>query len=336
MAITRVLTSGLLASSLLGAAALAGPTGYKLVDRIGGPDGGWDYASVDTVNNRVLVARGTYVMSVDLATNTVTPAFAAAAGAHAAMAVNKGAQVLITNGAGNSVTIVDGKTGAPLAAIPTGKNPDAATFDANSGLVLVMDHTGGEVVLIDPAAMKSVGQIVIGGDLEAAAVDGAGKAYVNVEDTAEIVAIDIKARKVLARYKLKDCEGPTGLAYIAAEKAVMTTCDGVAQMISATTGKLIASVKIGDGADGVAFDPAQKLAFVSSGRSGDMSVISISGGKAVLVDTVKTQTSARTIALDPRSGRLYLPTARSAPRVPGATGNPGRIPGSFELLVAGK
>jgi len=322
--------------ALFSAAALAAPTGYHLVDRVAGPDGGWDYASVDTDNNRVLVTRGTFVMSLDLATGEVNPNFAAAEGVHAAMAVNKGDQVLITNGRSNSVAILDGKTGAVLATIPAGKNPDAATFDTSTGLVLVMNHSGGDITLVDPVAMKAVGTIVIGGVLEAAAVDGAGKAWVNVEDKAEIVAIDLKTRKVLAHFKLIGCEGPTGIAYAPVDKSLITTCDGVAQVIASATGRLIANVKIGDGADGVAFDPVQKLAFVSSGQSGTMSVISISGGKAALIDTVKTQTSARTIALDPRTGRLYMPAAKTAPRVPGATGNPGRIPGSFELLVAGK
>jgi YVTN family beta-propeller protein len=330
MTVSKLLSAGAIVALIGGVAAMAAPTGYKLVDRVGGPDGGWDYASVDTVNNRVLVTRGTFVMSLDLATGAVNPYFAAANGVHAAMAVNKGAQVLITNGRSNSVAILDGKSGAVLATIPAGNNPDAATFDADSGLVLVMNHSGGDITLVDPVAMKAVGAIEVGGALEAAAVDGAGKAYVNVEDKGEIVAIDLKARKVLAHYKLKGCEGPTGIAYAPADKALITTCDGVAQVLTAATGKLIANIKIGDGADGVAFDPKQKLAFVSSGRSGDMSVISISGGKAVLVDTVKTQTSARTIALDPRSGRLYLPAAK-----PGPDGK-GRAPGTFELLVAGK
>lgn len=327
---TRALTAGLLCSLLLSTGAFALSSGYKVIDRIDGPDGGWDYASVDTVNNRVLVSRGVYVMSLDLGTGKVNPNFATANGVHAAMAVNKGAQVLITNGRSNSVAILDGKSGATLATIPAGKNPDAATFDAQSGLVLVMNHTGGDITLVDPVAMKAVGTIAVGGALEAAAVDGAGRAYVNVEDKAEIVAIDLRARKVMAHYKLKDCEGPTGIAYAPADRALITTCDGVAQVIAAATGKLIANIKIGDGADGVAFDPTQKLAFVSSGQSGDMSVISISGGKAALVDTVKTQTTARTIALDPRNGRLYMPAAETGPD------GKGRLPGTFQLLVAGK
>ena len=334
---TRLKTglAGLTAMALLAGAAHAAGGGYHVVDRIAGPDGGWDYPFVDTVNNRVLLTRGAYVMSVDLATKAVNPTFATAQGSHAAIPVNGGAQVLITNGQTNTATIVDGKTGALLATIPTGKGPDAAVLDPASGLVLVMDHAGGDITLVDPKAMKAVGTIPVGGTLEFGAVDGAGKAFVNVEDKGELVVIDIAGRKVTARYKLAGCEGPTGLAYAPADKMLISTCDGVADITAAATGKLVASIKIGDGADGVAFDPKQKLAFAAGGASGTMTVISIAGGKALLVETVPTQITARTITVDDRTGRVYLPAAMRVPPVPPSK-RPTNAPGSFQLLVAGK
>ena len=327
--------AGLLAAALLAGSAYAAGSGYHLLPGISGPDGGWDALSVDTVNNRVLVTRGAHVMSVDLATGAVNGTFADAQGSHAAIAVNGGAQVLITNGTTNAATIVDGKTGALLATVPTGKGPDAAILDPASGLVLVMDHAGGDITLVDPKTMKAVGTIPVGGTLEFAAVDGAGKAFVNVEDKAELAVIDIAGRKVIARYKLAGCEGPTGLAYAPADKMLISTCDGVADVTAAATGKLVASIKIGDGADGVAFDPKTKLAFASAGQSGTLSVMSIAGGKAALVETIKTQPSARTIAIDERTGRVYMPAATQVPPVPPAR-RPTNTPGSFHLLVAGK
>jgi YVTN family beta-propeller protein len=324
-----------LSLSVGGVAMAANASGYKLLDRIAGGDGGWDYAAVDAANGRVLVGRGTNVMAVNLATRAVTESFAKGDGIHAALPINGGTEVLITNGRANTATIVDGRTGALLATLPTGKNPDAATYDAFTGLILVMDHSSGEITEIDPKTRKVVATVTVGGDLEAAAVDGAGKAYVNVEDKGEIVVVDIRAAKALAHYKLVGCEGPTGIAYAPADKLLITTCDGVADVVSAATGKLVKAIKIGDGADGVAFDATHKLAFVPSGGSGTLSIISIANGTATLVDTVKTQTRARTIALDQRTGRVYLPTAKFGPR-PAGGGRAAMTPGSFELLVLGK
>ena len=331
----RRLSVGAAFAGLVGGAALAAAPSYHVIDRIAGPDGGWDYVAVDGKTNHAFVARGPNIMSVDLATKAVNATFYKGAGTHAALPIDGGDHVLITNGQANTAVIVDAATGAALATIPTGKGPDAATFDAATGLILVMDHAGGDITLIDPKTQKAAATIAVGGQLEAAAVDGTGKAYVNVEDLAQIAVIDIKAAKVLARYPLKGCEGPTGIAYAPADKLLITTCDGVAQVIAPATGKLVASIKIGDGADGVVFDPSRKLAFASAGESGTLSVISIANGTAQLVETIPTQVSARTIGLDQRTGRLYLPAAKFGPVPAGARRAP-MIPGSFELLVVAR
>ncbi|WP_421930864.1 hypothetical protein [Phenylobacterium sp.] len=314
--------------------ALAGPSGYHVIDRIGGPDGGWDYASFDAGRDRVLVARSTAVNAFDLKSRTVTGAFAPAAWGHAAFPINGGAEVLITNGAKAMVTFVDAKTGSPLATLPTGLAPDDAIIDPKSGLLLVMNHVGGDITLIDPRAHKVVATIPVGGRLEAAAVDGQGRAFVNVEDRNEIAVVDIAARQVTARYPLAGCDGPTGIAYAPADRLLISSCEGLAEVVDADSGKVVRQVRIGDGADGVAFDTRRKLAFVSAGKSGTLSVISVVRGDARLVDTVPTQKGARTLTLDPASGRVFLPTAQYVAGVGG--GRPTVAPGTFELLIVGR
>jgi DNA-binding beta-propeller fold protein YncE len=319
---------------IAGAAQGAGP-GYHVIDRISGPDGGWDYVRVDVANNRVLAAHGGSVVAVNLATKAVTADLARGAILHDPLPVNGAAEVMVTNGGTAEVVFYNAKTWAEVARVKTGVGPDAAAFDTHSGLVLVMDHRGGDITLIDPKAHKAVGSIAVGGDLEAAVVDGSGKAWVNVENKNEIVAIDVASRKAFAHYPLAGCDGPTGLAYDAPDKQLIAACDGATVILDATTGKVVATLATGKGADGVAFDPGQKLAFVPAGQDGTLSVVSIGKGKASIVDTVKTQLSARTIGLDPRSGRLYLPAAEYGPR-PAGGGRASMVPGSFKILVVGK
>jgi DNA-binding beta-propeller fold protein YncE len=323
-----------LAALALGAAPALAKTGYHVIDRIAGPDGGWDYVRVDAANNRVLVAHGTSVTAVDLATKAVTPGLAPGLRLHDALPVNGGAEMLVTNGGNGTAVFADAKTGAALAAVQAGKNPDAAVFDARSGLILVMNHSGGDITLIDGKSHKAVGTIEVGGDLEAAAVDGAGHAYVNVEDRNQIAVVDLASRKVTARYALTGCEGPTGLAYDAADGLLIAACDGTTDVVQAKTGKVLQTLPTGKGADGAVFDPTRRRAFVSAGRDGTMAVLAFAKGRATLIDTVPTQRGARTIALDERSGRLYLPSAQYLPpAVPG--GRPTVAPGTFQLLVVG-
>jgi len=316
-------------------AAQAAGSGYHVIDRASGPDGGWDYVRVDTANNRVLAAHGGSVVALDLATKAVTGDLARGAILHDPLPVNGGTEVMVTNGGTAEAVFYNAKTWAEVARVKTGVGPDAAAFDPHSGLVLVMDHRGGDITLIDPKAHKAVGSISVGGDLEAAVVDGAGKAWVNVENKNEIVAIDIAGKTALAHYPLAGCDGPTGLAYDAADKQLIAACDGATVVVDAASGKVVATLATGKGADGVAFDPRQKLAFVPSGQEGTLAIVSIGKGRASIVDTVKTQVSARTIGLDPRTGRVYLPAAEFGPR-PAGGGRPPMVPGSFKILVVGK
>ncbi|MBS0334328.1 MAG: YncE family protein, partial [Proteobacteria bacterium] len=266
---SRLVGASLIAASLAPGPASAGGPGYRLIDRAPGPDGGWDYVRVDTTNNRVLVTRGGSVMAIDLATRAVS-SFAPGQRLHDAMPVNGGAEVLVTNGGTNTAVFASSRSGAPVAVVETGKGPDAASFDPRTGLALVMDHQGGDVTLIDPKAHKAVGAIEVGGELEAAVADGTGKAWVNVEDKNQIVALDIARRKVLARYPLAGCDGPTGLAYDAADKLLIAACDGATVLVDARDGKVVQALPTGKGADGVAYDPKQKLAFVPAGREGKL------------------------------------------------------------------
>jgi YVTN family beta-propeller protein len=323
---------GLAGLALLAGGAHAAGSGYHVVDRIDGPDGGWDYVEVDQAHNRVLVTRGSSVMAVDIATKAVS-SLAPGQRLHDALPVN--GEIVVTNGGSNTAVFIDARTGGTVATVETGKGPDAAAFDARSGLVLVMAHAGGQVTLIDARTHKVAGTIDVGGDLEAAVTDGAGKAFVNVENKNEVVAIDIAHRKVLAHYPLAGCDGPTGLAYDAADKLLIAACDGATDIVDARSGKVLQTLATGKGADGAVYDRRQKLAFVPAGRAGNLSVIAISKGKATIVDTVPTQVGARTIGLDERSGRVYLPAAKyGPPATPG--GRPTMVPGSFQLLVVGK
>ena len=166
--------------------------------------------------------------------------------------------------------------------------------------------------------------------------DGEGRIFDNIETTAEIAVIDAKARKVTGSYKLAGCEEPSGLAYAADSKLLISACgNGIAKIVQADTGKDIASVPIGRGPDAVIYDPRRKLAFIPCGRDGVLEVISLADPAHIaVVQHVATQVGTRTGTLDPATGKLYLMAFKNDPKpVPG--GRAARLPGSFEVLVVG-
>jgi YVTN family beta-propeller protein len=333
----------LLAASLLALIAAtttpvlaAAPAPMKVVDRIAGPDGGWDYANFDPVHRRLYVAHGAMVMAIDVDTGKVTPSLVAAQRAHIALPLPGGGELLVTNGGNDTATLVDALTGAVRATVPTGQNPDAALFDPASGLAFVMNGRGGDITLIDVKAAKAVGSIPIGGKLEFGVSDGQGRVFVNVEDKNEIAVVDTAARKIVARWAMAGCEEPSGLAYVAEDRLLIAACaNGKAEVASSTSGKVVASLAVGEEPDAAFYDAARHLAYVPSGGKGTLSVIAVRGPQDVaVIQTVQTRLGARTGAVDSKTGKVYLPSAEyDASAQPG--GRPKMKPGSFAVLAVG-
>lgn len=333
----RLVTATIAGLAIIGAMAGAGVaqaagSGYHVIDKIPGPDGGWDYVRIDTANNRALAPRGTAVMAIDLATKQVTNGLVPGAREHIALPLDGGREMLVTNGGTDSAIFADA-AGHAIVSVPTSKGPDSATFDPSSGLVLVMGHLGGDLTLIDPKTHQAAGTIPIGGILEETAVDGAGHAFVAVEDKHEIVAVDIAGRKATAHWALPDCASPTGLACDPQDKLLIAACDGITTIVSTVTGKVEQTLPTGKGADGAVYDAKRHLAFVPAGRDGTLAVIGFSKGKAHIVELVPTEMGARTLGLDERTGRIYLPSAQYV--LPAGGGRPTVVPGTFHMLVVG-
>ena len=307
---------------------------YRVSATIAGADGGWDYASVDTVRNRLYVARSDAIMVVDLATGTVTPHLAAATRAHQVLAIKDGREVIQTDGTGNLLRFVDADSGAVLAEVAVGKKPDAAILDPATGAIVVANAGDGTLSLVDPATRKVTSTITIGGGLEYLAADGRGTVWVNVEDSNELVAVDLKSGKVAARIALTGCDAPSGLAFVAGGKRLISACaNNVAIVTDPVTHRITATLPIGKGPDAVKVDDARGLAFIPCGGDGILEVISVANADAIrVVARVKTAVSAKTAAVDPRTGNIYLPSATLLPPAPGAKrGLP--KPGSFAILV---
>lgn len=338
MRLFQTLNGLLLAGCLLSsAAALAAATPPKLsvVATIPGPDGGWDTASVDADARRLYVAHGDAVTAVDLDSGKVTPALVPGKRLHAVVPLADG-RALSTNGGDNTATLFETATGKVIASIPTGLNPDVAVFDPSSGLVLVMDgRADGEITLIDPKTASSPGKIAVGGKLEFAVADGHGTAYVNVEDKGEIAVVDIAGRKVTARYKLPDCDEPSGLALNPASGLLVAACQNKkALAVQSKDGAVAVTLAIGERPDGAIFDVKRNLFFIPCGE-GTIAVIDASSAVPSVIATIPTANGARTAALDPKTGKIYLPTADFAAPAEGEKKHT-VVPGTFRILVVGE
>ena len=317
--------------ALIGVPAFAAPN-YHVADHIAGPDGGWDYASFDPVHRRLYISRTDRVTAVDVDSGRLTDHLADAQGTHESLPLRGGGELLVTSRAINGARIVDALSGKLIVDVPTGTGPDAAVFDPASDRALVMNGRGGDVTFIDAKTHAVVGDATIGGVLEFGAVDGAGKAFVNIESKNEIAVLDTRKAALIGRYPLPGCIAPGGLAYAEQAGVLITACqNNVALVVRASDGKVLSTLPIGNGPDAVIYDAKRRLAFIPCGRDGVLEVIAVrAAGDVVKLQTLATQRSARTGALDPKTGRLYLPTANYIAQ---PTGRPTATPGTFTILV---
>jgi DNA-binding beta-propeller fold protein YncE len=313
---------------------------YAIVERIPGPGTDWDYLAVDAAARRLYIAHDG-VTALDLDTNKLTVHLVAGELTHSVLPLGKGMVVVDDSGAGTA-TFFDGATGAVRAVVriprSTSKHgfhdPDALTFEPKTGLLVAVNGDSSELVLIDPKQRSVVGTIAIGGDLEFAIVDGSGMLFVNVASANEIAAVDVGNRKVVGRFALKQCREPTGLAFDSPDGLLIAVCaSGAVTFVDVHSGHTNRTLRVGKGPDAVLFDAARRLVFVPSGEAGTLSVVSVrSPSDITLVQTLVTQLGARTAALDPESGRLYVPTARMNPPT-AAFPFPTAIEGTFAILV---
>lgn len=297
------------ASLFAAAAAQAGTPEYAVLDRTPGPEGSYDYVSVDADRDMLFIGREYGVMTVDLTTGKQGRLIGRDHVA-AVLPIPNTDLMLTTNGGSNTATLLNRVTGAVLADIATGSDPDGAAYDKKSGLAFVMNGESKDVTVIDIAGRAAVATIPVDGVPEAAIADGRGQLFVNIEDRNEIAVIDISGRKVSRRIPISGCEEPTGLALDPVSGVLISACrNGVARFIDAKTGANRGTITIGLGADGSIFDTTRRLGYVSS-IDGTLTIYRLGkDGKVEEVSTVKTAEGARTAALHAKNGQLYLPAA---------------------------
>lgn len=325
-----------LALLLATTAALAAPHYHVLGQIPVGGDGGWDYLTIDSAAHRLYVSHATHVVVIDLDSNKVVGDIPDTPGVHGIALAPKLGKGFVSNGRANNVTVFDLKSLKTIEHVATGENPDAIFYESQTNRVFTFNGRSKNSTVINAGSLKVEGTIDLGDKPESAVGSGNGTIYVNLENTHHIAVVDAVKMSVTKKYDLVGCESPSGLALDAAHSRLFSVCDGKVMAISdPATGKVVASPKIGDGPDAAAYDAAKGLAFSSNGE-GTLSVVSGSGDNYAVAQTVPTHRGARTMALDEKTHKLYLPMAEYESAATPGQKRPPMKPGSFAILIIGE
>jgi DNA-binding beta-propeller fold protein YncE len=317
-----------------------GSSGYHVLKTIPiGGAGKWDYDIVDSAARRVYVSHSTHVVVLDADSGAIIGDIPDTSGVHGiALAADLG-RGFTSNGKANTVTIFDLKTLKAISTVKSGGlNPDAIYFDAGSKRVFAFNGRSANAVAIDAADGKVAGMIPVGGKPEFAAGDDQGHVFVNIEDKSVLLEIDAQKLSVLHRWPLTGCKEPSGLAIDQKNRRLFSVCGNKKMMVvNADTGKVVATVAIGDDPDAAGFDPGTQLVFSSNGESGDLTVIhEDSPDSYTVVENVPTKKYARTMAIDLKTHNIFLPIAEFEPVAPKGEEEPPMKPNSFGVLLVGK
>ena len=326
----------LLTLALLAAAVWAAE-GYKTISKIKvGGEGRWDYVAMDSVNRRLYVSHNTSVEVVDPDAGKVVGTIPQLHGVHGIAIANDLNKGFITNGGSKSVTIFDLKTLAKLGEPAAGENPDAICYESKTKRVFAINHNGADATAIDAKTGEVIKTFPTGKAGEFCQSDGAGKLYVNLEDSSELLEIDAAKMEVTRKMSVAPAEHPSGLAIDVKNKKLFSVGDNkMMAVVDIPSFKVIATPAIGSGPDAAGFDSTLGLAFSSNGE-GNVTIVKLVNGKYDAVDTVTTEARARTMTVDEKLHRIYLLTADYPPAAAGQKGRPAATPDSFHILVVGK
>jgi DNA-binding beta-propeller fold protein YncE len=325
-----------------GAMLLQAASGYRVQARYPVPgDGSFDYLMIDSSSRRLYVSHGTQVDVLDADSGKVVGAIPDTPGVHGIALASDFNHGFTSNGREDKVSMFDPSTLRLIKKIDVGKGPDGIYYDPSTQRIFTNNHGSHDITAINAATGEVVGTVKAQCDGEQAVIGADGLIYVNAEDTAEVVVFDPKSFEVRKRLPIRVAKTPTGLAYDPKTNRLFIGCRDEPRMVvmDAAAGKVINSFPIGAHVDYATYDPSSGLIFFSCGDG----ALSIYREKSAddYEDTgaVSTQPSAKTMAFDPKTKKIFLSAAEYQEK-PAAdpSKRPQRTvkPGSFVVLVVGK
>ena len=332
----------LVAALLLSYSSGFSQSSFKVLKEIKVPgDGKWDYCAFDSVNRVLYISHDTMVQALDVDKGIVVGTIPHTKGVHGiaiAYDLNKG---FTSNGKDSSVTVFDLKTFKVLRVIHIpGANPDCILYDPFMQRVFTFNGKSKDATVINANSFTIAGKIALGGKPEFAATDKRGRVFVNLEDSGQLLVIDAKAMTVTVRWSVGPGEEPSGLSYDDTYDRLFIGCGNKMMIVmNPHNGKVVQRYAIGDGVDATAFNHTTKTVFASCGEGVLTIATQGNANKYSNIENVPTRKGARTMAVDTKLNRVYMPAAQYGPPVTkkdGTKGKPSVLPDSFVILVVGK
>lgn len=221
-------------------------------------------------------------------------------------------QVYASAAGSHEVAVIDDRTLRVVARIAGARFPDGIAFvpgaGSDAGKVFVSDESGAADLVIDAGTLTRRSAIALGGEAGNTHYDSVSRCVlVAVQTRGQLVAIDPASERVVARYDVPGVEGPHGFALDEMRRLAFVTGEGNAALavVDLRTMRVTQRLKVGDGPDVLAWDPGWRRLYVAS-ESGVLSAFWATGDTLLPLGDERIP-HAHTVAVDPRTHRVYLP-----------------------------
>lgn len=317
-------------------------SGYHLIKTIPLPgDKGWDYCVADSVGRRLYVTHGDRVMVLDLDSDALVGVIGPFQGIHGVALARDFGRGYVSDGKAGSVACFDLKTLKIIQSIPGRNDADGIGFDPFSGQVFAFNGDDRSATVIDARTNRVVATMALGGKPEFNAVDGHGRVFVNLVDKDEVLTIDAKAHKVIRTSPVAPGSHPAAMSIDVEDNELFSGCHNrTAVVLDLATGAVKQALPIGDRVDASVYDPGAGIEFQSCGDGTIWAAQKGKDGAFTPLEPIPTKKGSRTMAIDLRTHKLYLPSADFGPAPLTSTAQPHArpkiVPGSFAVLVFGR
>lgn len=275
-----------------------------------GPANRFDYQSIDPVARRLYVSHmnAGRVVVFDLDSSRVVAEVPGVDRVTGVLAVPAHHAVYASAAGRREVVAIDDRTLAVTARVSGARFPDGIAYAPDEHKVFVSDESGGTDVVIDARTHTRRSTIPLGGEAGNTHYDSVSHCIlVAVQTRDQIVAIDPVTERIVRRYDLPGSDHPHGFTLDEAGRLAFVTSEesGVLQVVDLRTMRVVGTHRVGDDPDVLAWDPAWRHLYVAS-ESGVVSIFAADGARLRPIGTLRLP-HAHTVAVDPRTHRVYLP-----------------------------
>ena len=275
-----------------------------------GPPNRFDYQSVDPAGGRLYISHmgvGRLIV-FDLDAERVIHQVPGVPRATGVLAVPRHDAVYVSAPGAHEVAVVSARRFAITARIGGIHFPDGIAYAPKADRVFVSDESGGTDVVIDARTNTKRSVIRIGGQIGNTHYDSVSQCIlVAAEGANQLVAIDPGSERVIARYDLPGADGPHGFTLDQVGRLAFISCEGNAKLLvlDLRTMRVLQTFRVGDDPDVLAWDPGWRRLYVAS-EAGVVSSFVAEGDTLRLVGETRAA-RAHSVAVDPRTHRVYLP-----------------------------